>query len=262
MSQLIQYFVRLIPPRQGFHLDMTPSEEQIMGEHFAYLMELAAQRKVLIAGPCFDPLFGMAVLNVTSRDEAVEIMNNDPSVRRGLNKYEFQEMRASIQAAFQSPERYAPDPSDRILAKEIIISAPVAEVWRAWTTNDGVRSFFAPNTNIELTPGGPYEIYFNMDVPPGLRGSEGCKVLSFLPEKMLSFEWNAPPEFGLLRGQLTRVVILFDTAGPDTTRLNFFHLGWGSGRGWDKVYEYFDRAWGFVLNSLNKKFSERHRTGE
>ena len=33
--------------------------------------------------------------------------------------------------------------SDRILRAEIEVPAPVAEVWKAWTTEEGVRSFLA-----------------------------------------------------------------------------------------------------------------------
>lgn len=44
-------------------------------------------------------------------------------------------------------------------------------------------------------------MYFNLNAPSGKKGSEGMKILSFLPETMLSFEWNAPPDFPEIRGQ-------------------------------------------------------------
>jgi len=256
MPETKQFFLRLIPPRPTFHLDASPDEQRIMSEHFVYLNGLAAKGKVLIAGPCFDPLFGMAVLEVESREEAEGIMQNDPSVKAGVNSYELQEMRASIRAHHVRPERYVAEPSTRAIIKDVTIPAPVADVWNAWTTDEGIRSFFSPNAHVELRPGGPIEIYFLMDNPYGLRGSEDCRFLSYVSEKMLSFEWNAPPEFGPLRDIRTIVVIFFESVSPNETRLMFHHTGWGKSDVWDKVYDYFDRAWGYVLASLKKRFVE------
>src|SRR5512136_1989706 len=70
---------------------------------------------------------------------------------------------------------------DRLLEKEVLARAPAEEVWRAWTTLDGIRQFFAPDARLEIRPNGPYEILFDLDAPPGRQGAEGCKVLSFVP---------------------------------------------------------------------------------
>ena len=254
MSNSKQFFLRLIPSRPTFDNDMTPEEAKIMEEHYLYLKDLTAKKKVLVAGPCFDPLFGMLIIDGVSRKEAEEIMNNDPSVKGGINKYELNEMRLSLMAHCIPHDRYATEVSEKILLKDVTIPAPVADVWNAWTTDEGVRSFFSPNTRVMLAPGCPFEIYFLMDRPYGQRGSEDCHILSYIPEKMLSFEWNAPPDFGPLRDIRTIVVIFFESVSPNETRLIFHHTGWGKGENWDKLYEYFDRAWGYVLGNLKKRF--------
>jgi len=38
------------------------------------------------------------------------------------------------------------------------------------------------------------------------------------------------------------------------TLLRFEQRGWGKSDVWDKVYDYFDRAWGYVLGNLKKRF--------
>ena len=43
---------------------------------------------------------------------------------------------------------FAADTPDRAVRERVVVKAPVAEVWKAWTTNDGVASFFAPGANI------------------------------------------------------------------------------------------------------------------
>jgi uncharacterized protein YndB with AHSA1/START domain len=144
---------------------------------------------------------------------------------------------------------------------QIVVPATVDRVWKAWTTSAGARCFFAPRAHIDLRLLGPYELLFADDdeAPEGKRGSEGCRVLSYLPSRMISFEWNAPPEFGDLRGRHTFVVVEMEPAehspleGPRTL-VRLTHLGFGKGADWDRVQEYFERAWALVLARLRELF--------
>lgn len=111
---------------------------------------------------------------------------------------------------------------------------------------------------MELRPGGPFEIYMLMDNPPGLRGSEGCKVLSYLPLRMLSFTWNAPPEYPDIRDNehKTWVVVQLTKKDESTTMVEIDHLGWKDGKEWDAVFDYFHKAWEIVLQWLETSIDD------
>lgn len=143
---------------------------------------------------------------------------------------------------------------DRAITKTVRIDAPVAEVWAAWTTSAGLKSFLGIDSTIELRRGGKYEFYFGPPEAAPNRGSEGCTVLSYLPQRMLSFTWNAPPSIPAIRalGPSTFVVIEFAAAGDRATNVQLNHLGWREGAEWDQAYTYFDRAWGAVLTALQR----------
>jgi len=83
------FYVKLIPPRPTFPMDMSAEERAIMNQHVAYTTRLFAEGKVLIFGPVMDASypFGMAVLEVENESEAVQLLNNDPSVSCGLNQF-------------------------------------------------------------------------------------------------------------------------------------------------------------------------------
>jgi uncharacterized protein YndB with AHSA1/START domain len=142
--------------------------------------------------------------------------------------------------------------SDNQIEKVKIISNPVEELWLQWTTHEGLKTFFGYDNKIDLTPGGAFEIYFIKENPYGLKGSEGCKVLSYLPEQMLSFSWNAPPNFTNVRNSAyqTWVVVNFITLTASTTKVTLIHTGWPDDEKWDAVFDYFDKAWDRVLESL------------
>ena len=140
------------------------------------------------------------------------------------------------------------------------VNASIESVWHAWTTSEGATTFFAPKAKVELILGRRYELYFDLDAPRGSRGSEGCRVLSFLPMEMLSFEWNAPPEFPQIRREQrqkhTWVVVQFTPLRKDLTKIRLTHLGWREGEEWEKVFQYFRRAWDIVLGRLEYVFME------
>jgi uncharacterized protein YndB with AHSA1/START domain len=86
---------------------------------------------------------------------------------------------AATPAAFAAEER-------RIF-KEVDVKAPVAEVWKAWTTRAGVESFFAPEAVVEPRPGGAFFVHFNPYAPPGLKGADDMRVLAVQEPRMISF---------------------------------------------------------------------------
>ncbi len=144
---------------------------------------------------------------------------------------------------------------DRVIVAEMTVPASLEAVWQAWTTEDGVCTFFAPRARIELRPGGAYEMFFDLDAPPGRQGGEGMHLLAIQPPQMLSFTWNAPPELPTVRGQMTHVVVRFYPLAEKSTRVTLQHDGWGSGGEWDQAFEYFERAWlKIVLPRLRYSF--------
>src|SRR5512141_1558635 len=144
--------------------------------------------------------------------------------------------------------------SARRIEKDVTVRAARSTVWHAWTTVDGVKTFFAEDAKIELTPGGPYEIYFGLNEPPGSRGGETNQVIAYEPDRMLLFSWNAPPKFGPLRSEHTYVMIRLDDAAGGGTRVRLTHFGWRETPEWNAVYDYFDRAWSFVMESFRKTY--------
>ncbi|MCP3996140.1 MAG: SRPBCC domain-containing protein [bacterium] len=137
----------------------------------------------------------------------------------------------------------------RSLVKEAVVAASAMDVWLAWTSEQGLGSWWGPpKSNIDLRIGGAFEIHFDLEQPEGKQGSEGCRVLSYVPGESLSFTWNAPPHL-TLRSANTWVVLTFGkTSGGTSVRL--VHTGFLDGPDWDEYMAYFDNAWGYVLGLL------------
>ncbi|MDH5538121.1 MAG: SRPBCC domain-containing protein [Rhizobacter sp.] len=144
--------------------------------------------------------------------------------------------------------------AERSIDKEVVVAASVDDVWAAWTTREGVTSFFAPDARIEPHVGGAFQIHMDPGAAAGMKGADDMRFMALQPKKMLSFDWNAPPSLPEARTQRTFVVVRLHPMGDKGTRVTLHHTGWGDGGEWDRAYNYFERAWGGVLANLKKRF--------
>ncbi len=81
--------------------------------------------------------------------------------------------------------------TERVITSEINVPAPLTEVWRAWTTKEGAESFFAPRCNIDLKPGGAYEMLFDLEAERGKQGGEDMVVMAVQPVHLLCFLYKS-----------------------------------------------------------------------
>ena len=146
--------------------------------------------------------------------------------------------------------------AERAIDKIIEIPATLEQAWDAWTTREGITSFFAPDAEIDARVGGAFHIHIDPTAPPGSKGADDMRFMALQPRKMLSFDWNAPPSLPEARAQRTFVVIRFEPISDKSTRVTLHHTGWGEGGEWDRAHAYFDRAWGNVLGNLKKRFEQ------
>jgi uncharacterized protein YndB with AHSA1/START domain len=135
------------------------------------------------------------------------------------------------------------------------ISAPIAEVWKAFTTSDGLSSFYAPGAFVEPKVGGLFELYLFPDNPVGQRGLEGLRILAFEPERRLMIAWKAPAyvreEIG---SQHTIQEISFTASGPEETIVRIRQFGFGDTAAWAGAKRYFELRGRDVHMNLKERF--------
>ena len=151
----------------------------------------------------------------------------------------------------------APDTPLRMISEKITVNAGVDEVWKAWTTTEGIKTFFAPDAKVEARVGGPFEIYIDPFAAPGMKGADEMVFLAVQDKRMISFTWNAPPSLPEARKQRTVVVVRFVSRGDTLTDVTINHMGWGEPTAdgeWGKAYDYCAKTWPNVLKNLKKRF--------
>ena len=249
-------FLYVVTPRPRLIEQMTDADKQAIDAHFQRLKAMLADGSLILAGPTDPPTQGLVIFKAADLDAAKALAESDPAVKSDTFSLKSVEaFSLALERPGPLPRDYVAAPSDRVLHKRVVVKGSLDAVWHAWTTGDGFHDFTGAEAHIDLKIGGPFEILWNPDKSSTTRGSEGMRILSYLPKQMLSFEWNAPPDFGPLRQQRTWVVVTLKPVGRDRVEVTLDHAGWGTGADWDKLYAYFDHAWGYVLDRLAKKFA-------
>ena len=102
----MQFLYRLTPARvEMVTLGPTPEEKAIVSEHFAHLKALTEQGAVLLVGRTQDNsprTFGVVIFQAESGERALEIMNGDPAVRKGIMHAELFPFRIALAANIQN----------------------------------------------------------------------------------------------------------------------------------------------------------------
>ena len=99
MTKKNHFYAIIKPYRQDFIIKPDKEEEKIMVDHFDYLKSLLNQKKLYLAGPTLIPEdpFGLVIFETEDADEAKKLLENDPSVKAGIQKIaDFRPIRLSL----------------------------------------------------------------------------------------------------------------------------------------------------------------------
>ncbi len=130
---------------------------------------------------------------------------------------------------------------------EVEVPAAVPEVWKAFSTSEGLSSWLFPHATVDLRPGGDWLVHF----PGGSTG--GGTIESFVPEKEIVISAMAPDKFPHVREERTRAVFQFEPRG-NATIVRLTQSGWKSGAEWTSAYEYLVAGNAQLLATLHKRF--------
>ena len=143
------------------------------------------------------------------------------------------------------------------LRHEGLIDAPIHEVWNAFTTTEGLKSWMAPLADIELRVGGKMRVNYNPGRTLGDEKTIENTILSFEPERMLSIQATRPPAGFPFPTAIKDMwtVLRFEPVGADHTRLIITGMGFGESEESVKMRDFFDKGNAHTLEQLRKKFA-------
>ena len=157
---------------------------------------------------------------------------------------------ALLAAAIVAPKfaaAHSRSESEYMLRVEITVPASRSEVWKAFSTSEGLSTWLAPNSVVDLKPGGDWMVHF----PGGSTG--GGTIVSFVPQKEIVISALAPDKFPTVRAQRTTARFELEDHGTGTL-VRLTQTGWKDGDEWDRAYEYLTAGNAQLLATLHRRF--------
>ena len=164
------------------------------------------------------------------------------------------------QAFAVDDQSYVVADGTRVLQQSLIVPAPAAEVWTAFTTSEGFASWAAPVAFVDFRLGGFIEATYDPKGTIGAPGNIRNEIVAFVPQRMLAIRnTQAPPStaFDAPTFQKLHTVIFLDPAGARATRVTIVQPGYGTGEKFDGVYTHFARGNAYSLQQLARRFAEK-----
>jgi uncharacterized protein YndB with AHSA1/START domain len=151
---------------------------------------------------------------------------------------------------------------DTGLVHEAVVNAPLAQVWAALTTSEGLESWMAAHARIELKIGGTMKTQYD---PKGtLDDSKAIEntILSYEPMRMLSFKVTKAPDGFPFPNAIKNMwtVVHFAPEGDKATRVREVSMGFGTDDESKKMRDFFNRGNEVTMQHLQKRFAVKADT--
>ncbi len=145
---------------------------------------------------------------------------------------------------------------DRVMQLSILVPAPRSEVWTAFTTSAGYRTWATPLAFVDLKVDGVIETNYSPEAKLGSPDNIKNQITAYLPERLLVLRnIQAPSGFpGAAEFGQTAVVIELASPSPQTTQVTLSAVGYRSGPVFDNLYRQFEWANAYSLAELKARF--------
>jgi uncharacterized protein YndB with AHSA1/START domain len=166
---------------------------------------------------------------------------------------------AALAAGVADTSYAAPDGA-RVLRHEIVVPASTTDVYRAFTTAEGWRTWAVPFAQLtpDLSVGAIMETSYNPAAKPGDANNIKNKVLAFIPDRLFAFHAVQAPQGFKHADLLARIftVAEFEPVDANHTRIKLSMLGYGSGPGFDALYAHFAKGNAWTAQKLIERFEK------
>jgi uncharacterized protein YndB with AHSA1/START domain len=148
---------------------------------------------------------------------------------------------------------------ERYLRQELIVSASLADVWAAFTTEEGLQTWAAPVVEVDLRMGGSFKSNYDPEAEIGDPGTISVTFVNYVPLKLLTLQAELgdpfPEEIRQAQQRLYNI-LEFEEVDPERTRIVSWGVGYGKGGSWDEFMSFFIEGNEWSFSMLLKRFRD------
>jgi len=148
---------------------------------------------------------------------------------------------------------------DNRIVDEFEIEANVDDVWSAFTTTEGLKSWVAPLADIDFRVGGKWRANYNKDGKLGDATTIENTILCYDPKRMLSIKATTFPEgFEFVEAaRETWSVFYFAKVSDSKTKITIVGLGYSDSEQSKKMRAFFKPANKYSMDQLKAALEKK-----
>ena len=134
------------------------------------------------------------------------------------------------------------DAGDLVLFQEVLVHAPVSEVWDAYTTDEGWRSWASPVVSIDLRIGGMIQTHYGQGAAIGDPGTNTLHILNYVPNRLLTLQAEVEERWPAIMKEDAHTlmnVIVFEDLGGAQTRIQSYGTGYRDTDAYGELLDFF-----------------------
>ncbi len=142
---------------------------------------------------------------------------------------------------------------------EAEINADIDDVWKAFSTSEGLQAWMAPVVEIDMTVGGKMKSNYNPDGKIGDPESIENTILSYDPKRMLSLKATKFPE-GFPFAEAAEnawSVFYFSEISPEITKITIVGLGYTQSEESKAMREMFSDSNRHMIEQLKRALEKK-----
>ena len=162
---------------------------------------------------------------------------------------------------------------ERIIKQSFEVNAALDDVWKAWTTEEGLGTWFAPVVAVDWKRGGTIKSRYKVGGKIGERNTVVSEIVDYLPMQRLVLKDDLVflLSYGMSQNWIEDVsnkfmfeiiadggdiftTTEFESLSDETTRVTVYMTGYGTSEEWDKRYESSISANLWTYNKAIKRF--------
>jgi len=139
---------------------------------------------------------------------------------------------------------------------EGIVNAPIEEVWKSFSTKEGIESWMVAKTEFELRVGATWRTSYNKDSNLNDDASIHHIILAYDPGRMLAFRTVKTPGNFPFPNAIAKTwnVIYFEPAGAGRTKVTTHMLGFEDNDESQKMRTFFEAGNRTTMDNLIRRF--------
>ncbi len=174
-----------------------------------------------------------------------------------------------------SDESYTAPSGERVIRQSVTVPAPLGEVWKLYTTSDGLASWAAPAAEVDPRVGGMIRSSFKVGGELGGAGTVTSRIVAVIPGHEITlvddlvslltmggaYDWlDLFPQAFLDElerdGDDVYTTVRFEPESEDTTRVTLFSYGHREGGEWDRVVAETRKSNAWFLGNLLRRVAD------